>query len=87
MRFKKPKAIGRKKPAKLDPKTTLVPGEWYYGYRCTGCGADIPMYHDSTGGKITFSGTGRMKFTCPKCGHAALYTTTQLIRFQIPFSD
>ena len=62
---------------RIQPLTPerIVSGHWYFGVRCEGCGATIPVL-DNPAGQLQlprFRGPGSFGITSPCCGKQALY--------------
>ncbi len=64
-----------------NPTVTVVPGRWYIGPHCEKCEQPIPLAHEDFDGKLNFEGLGRIRASCPSCGHDTSYEASTIQRF------
>ena len=58
-------------------------GSWYYGFACRGCGDQIAVFDDKSGGeKPPAATTGHFTVTCPSCADAGTYEASEMKSFQ-----
>lgn len=75
--------VGLREPpgrAPLHPMADLVPGTWYYGVICSGCGLPVYGPQDKHRGTrpIRFEEPGILRFVCHGCSRDEFYRTADL---------
>jgi ribosomal protein S27E len=59
---------------------TLIPGEWYLRFVCTGCESKQILFPDLSNGTSTIRAT--YSVACHTCGHNGAYESEAIERYQ-----
>jgi ribosomal protein S27E len=51
---------------------------WYFWVKCRKCGSKALAFRDPSRGRLRQVGDGEYTITCGNCGHAGIYSATEL---------